>query len=114
MSLTVQMKNDYSSLITQSLQTLGSSSGSDMASLTKTMLGQGGDNTLADYAAIKNGSYGKLLKAYYAEVGNADKESAEDSEEEDSTSSTDTLYDVTASKIQGLSDSISTLFDEYA
>lgn len=27
----------------------------------------GGSNLLSDYAAIKNGSYGKLLKAYYAQ-----------------------------------------------
>ena len=26
----------------------------------------GGTNILSDYASIKNGSYGKLLKAYYA------------------------------------------------
>ena len=26
-----------------------------------------GSNFLSDYAAIKNGSYGKLMKAYYAD-----------------------------------------------
>ena len=46
--------------------------GTSMANLTNTVLGGGGDNTLADYASLKNGSYGKLMKAYYKE---AEKES---------------------------------------
>jgi hypothetical protein len=35
----------------------------------------GNTNMLSDYAAIKNGSYGKLMKAYYAKQ-DADKYSA--------------------------------------
>ena len=31
-------------------------------------VGSGSGNWLADYASIKNGSYGKLMKAYYAEA----------------------------------------------
>lgn len=129
MSLTVQMKNDYTNVITKSMQKLGSTGGTDMTNLTKTMLGQGGDNTLIDYTAIKNGSYGKLLKAYYTEVEDADTKKAVKEEKDinkkvelvqealsgqsDGKSSTDTTYDVTASKIKNLSDSVSTLFNQY-
>ena len=77
MSLTVQMRSEYTNdVITRSMQKLGSNGGTDMNNLTKTMLGGGGDNTLIDYAAIKNGSYGKLLKAYYSEVDDADTKKA--------------------------------------
>ena len=55
MSLTVQMKPDYTNVVTRSMQKLGSNGGTDMNNLTKTMLGGGGDNTLIDYTAIKNG-----------------------------------------------------------
>ena len=47
------MKSDYSSLFSS----LGSSAGSAASS-----------NWLGDYAMIKNGSYGRLMKAYYAEA----------------------------------------------
>ena len=76
MSLTVQMKPDYTNVVTRSMQKLGSNGGTDMNNLTKTMLGGGGDNTLIDYTAIKNGSYGKLLKAHYSEVPDADTKKA--------------------------------------
>ncbi len=90
------------------------------------MLGGGGDNTLIDYAAIKNGSYGKLLKAYYSEVDDADtkkaiKEEAANKKAElvqdalskkSEKSSTDTTYNAMADKIKNLSDSVSTLFNE--
>lgn len=49
--INVNMKQDYSYLF----QGLSSSSG-----------GLGNLNFLSDYASIKNGSYGKLMKAYYA------------------------------------------------
>ncbi len=126
MSLTVQMKPDYTSVVTRSMQKLGSNGGTDMTNLTKTMLGGGGDNTLIDYTAIKNGSYGKLLKAYYSEVPGADtkkalKEEAKNKKVElvqdalegkSSKSSTDTTYNAMADKIKNLSDSVSTLFNE--
>jgi hypothetical protein len=108
------------------MQKLGSNGGTDMNNLTKTMLGGGGDNTLIDYAAIKNGSYGKLLKAYYSEVDDADtkkaiKEEAANKKAElvqdalskkSEKSSTDTTYNAMADKIKNLSDSVSTLFNE--
>ena len=127
MSLTVQMRSEYTNdVITRSMQKLGSNGGTDMNNLTKTMLGGGGDNTLIDYAAIKNGSYGKLLKAYYSDVDDADtkkaiKEEAANKKAElvqdalskkSEKSSTDTTYNAMADKIKNLSDSVSTLFNE--
>ena len=127
MSLTVQMRSEYTNdVITRSMQKLGSNGGTDMNNLTKTMLGGGGDNTLIDYAAIKNGSYGKLLKVYYSEVDDADtkkaiKEEAANKKAElvqdalskkSEKSSTDTTYNAMADKIKNLSDSVSTLFNE--
>ncbi len=54
--MNVNLKNDVSFLFSS----LGTNSGSGMGNL----------NFLSDYASIKNGSYGKLLKAYYNKVGN--------------------------------------------
>ncbi|MGN0411728.1 MAG: hypothetical protein ACI4FV_01730 [Lachnospiraceae bacterium] len=120
MSLSVklnQIKPDYTSVITNSTAKAtdmaslsntiltGNSEGtsllgsSDMSSLTKTMLGSGtGSSTLSDYAAIKNGSYGKLLKAYYKE-----KEAEKDSEKAPKKES---------EKASTLSDSLSSVIDE--
>lgn len=53
MSITISAKPDYSSLFSS----LSSNSTGDLTSM------------LSDYASIKNGSYGKLMKAYYAKVG---------------------------------------------
>lgn len=128
MSLTVQMKPDYTNdVVTRSLQKLGSNGGTDMNNLTKTMLGGGGDNTLIDYAAIKNGSYGKLVKAYYSEVPGADTKKTLKEEKDvnkkaelvqdalqnsSAKTSADTTYNATAEKIKNLSESVSTLFNE--
>lgn len=130
MSLTVQMKPDHTSVITRSMQKLGSNGGTDMNNLTKTMLGGGGDNTLIDYTAIKNGSYGKLLKAYYSEVPDSDTKKAVKKEKDvnkkvelvqdaingkssnSSKTSTDTTYNAMADKVKNLSESVSTLFNE--
>lgn len=54
--MSIQPKSDYSFLFS------GLGSGAS---------GVAGSNFLADYASIKNGSYGKLMKAYYG--GHADK-----------------------------------------
>jgi len=59
------------STLFQSLYNTGSSNSSSMASLTNSILGgssatNGFYSSLSDYALIKSGSYGKLLKAYYA------------------------------------------------
>ncbi len=53
MSITIQSKNDYSFLFSS----LGGNSSSVASS-----------NFLSQYASIKNGSYAKLMKAYYAET----------------------------------------------
>lgn len=56
MGINIQNKTDYSFLFS-SFHTSNSGSTS-------------GNSFLADYAAIKNGSYGKLMKAYYSETKN--------------------------------------------
>lgn len=56
MSMNINMKPDYSFLFSS----MSTSSGSSLGNL----------NFLSDYASIKNGSYGKLIKAYYDKVGN--------------------------------------------
>lgn len=57
MSITIQSKNDVSYLF--------SSLGSGAA-------GVAGSNWLSDYTSIKNGSYGKLMKAYFKEASSKD------------------------------------------
>lgn len=61
MSISIQAKNDYSYLFS------GLSTSSSSSSL-------GNLSFLSDYAAIKNGSYGKLMKAYYAETGSSNSQ----------------------------------------
>lgn len=64
MAINIQSKTDYSMLFSS----LGNSrSGSGSAANL---------NFLSDYAAIKNGSYGKLMKAYYAESGSSERVSS--------------------------------------
>ncbi|MCR4991122.1 MAG: flagellar filament capping protein FliD [Lachnospiraceae bacterium] len=53
MGINIQPKTDYSAMF----QSLGS--------------GTSNLNFISDYASIKNGSYGKLMKAYYAKDGNS-------------------------------------------
>ncbi len=60
------------STLFQSLYNTNNSGSSSMASLTNSILGgssasNGIYSSLSDYALIKSGSYGKLLKAYYAD-----------------------------------------------
>lgn len=57
MAINIQFKPDYSYLFSS----LGNSSGSSASNL----------NFLSDYASIKNGSYYKLMKAYYDEPDKA-------------------------------------------
>ncbi len=58
MGINIQMRNDYSYLF---------------SGLNTSKTGSAGNlSFLSDYAAIKNGSYGKLMKAYYAETGSND------------------------------------------
>ncbi len=67
------------SMLFQSMYSTGNSGSSSMASLTNSVLGgssatSGFYSSLSDYSLIKSGSYGKLLKAYYA-TEDTDKDS---------------------------------------
>ena len=61
MSINIQAKTDVSYLFSS----LGSGAS-----------GVAGSNFLSDYASIKNGSYAKLMKAYYNNVDNSAVKSA--------------------------------------
>lgn len=97
-SIQVNSKQDYSYLF-RSLP----GSGGSMANL----------NFLSDYASIKNGSYGKLMKAYYAKT--EEKQVSSDSGKEENKTSISTAADSakTLSGIEkaadGLKDSADTL-----
>lgn len=62
MSISIQAKTDYSYLFSS----LNTSSSSSTAS----------SSFLIDYAMIKNGSYAKLMKAYYSETGSSSEVSS--------------------------------------
>lgn len=80
--MSINMKTDYSYLFSSL-----SSSSSSSSSL-------GNLNFLSDYYSIKNGSYGKLLKAYYNKVGNDSTSTSEtDSETKSSQLSTSLSQD---------------------
>lgn len=72
MGISIQPKNDYSALLS-SLNTSGNG-------------GAVNTNLLSDYASIKNGSYGKLLKAYYAKDGKANVKATSSQEPKDAKS----------------------------
>ena len=63
MSISISAKNDYSYLFSSMNKASSSGSVADMS-------------WLGDYASIKSGSYGKLLKAYYAKDSDSDPKSA--------------------------------------
>lgn len=63
MSINIRAKTDYSSLF------------SSMAA-SRNGSGSAGSNWLSDYASLKNGSYLKLMKAYYAKDGSNSKVSS--------------------------------------
>lgn len=65
-------KPDYSYLF----QSMTTSSGSSLGNL----------NFLSDYASIKNGSYGKLMKAYYAKDSSSEVSSIAESKKKSTTS----------------------------
>ena len=90
--INVNTKQDYSYLF----QGLSKSSGSSMGNL----------NFLSDYAAIKNGSYGKLMKAYYAKP-DIDKKVTSVNDKKD-TKSTSTAADTseTLAKVQKSADNL--------
>lgn len=68
-----------------------------------------GSNFLSDYAAIKNGSYGKLMKAYYSETGNASVNKLVKNSSKNSQSAEDAKV---LTKIQSSTDSLKESADE--
>ena len=97
-SINVGMKQDYSYLF-QSLSSGSSSSG------------LGNLNFLSDYAAIKNGSYGKLMKAYYAKDASDEVSSIANSKTKSSTSTAaDTAK--TLAEIKSAADGLKTSADQ--
>ena len=95
-SINVNTKQDYSYLF----QNLSGSKGSSMGNL----------NFLSDYAAIKNGSYGKLMKAYYAKdtADSSSKASAGKTDNKTDIKTTSTAKDSadTLAKIQKSADEL--------
>ena len=73
MSINIQAKTNYSFLFSG----LSSSASNALSG-----------NWLADYASIKNGSYAKLMKAYYGKENNASKTAASDITKKDTTKET--------------------------
>lgn len=92
----------------QSMYNTNSYGSSSMVALTNTMLGgssstSGVYSSLSDYSMIKSGGYGKLLSAYYDTVG-----ANEDSK---STSSSDILEKLKASRTTGTDDTEKTVVE---
>lgn len=89
MGITIQSKNNYSFLF----QSLGSSKGGVASNL----------NFLSDYASIKNGSYAKLMKAYYGKNNSTAVSSVAEK-----TKTTDKVSDTakTLAKVQTSTDSL--------
>lgn len=89
MAIQIPSKTDYSFLFSG----LGGSSSA-----------VSGSNFLADYASIKNGSYGKLMKAYYSETGNAKDLVRKTNARTDTSTSKDSTQDL--AKIQEATDAL--------
>lgn len=92
MSINIQAKNDYSFLFGN----LGSSSGSSVGNL----------NFLSDYTAIKNGSYGKLMKAYYSPEPSKEISSLTQSKKPSTNTSTAVDDTKTLAEVQSTTDSL--------
>ena len=112
-------KSNLVSALTASLPSGKSSSGSGMGALTMNVLGGGGDSMLSDYASIKNGSYGKLMKAYYAETGKQKvtkeevKEDLENGDEKTAKETKKADYIYTKDGTKSLSDFVDGSFQTY-
>ncbi len=104
---------------------------SGMQDMYSSLLGGSGDSTstlLSDYASIKNGSYGKMMKSYYAKIneeeeGTTSKSKSDKKETDGATASAARKLYETASgmnsldfsyeNIDGLYDSISAFVKDY-
>lgn len=79
--MSINLKTDYSYLF------------SNLSSRTSSGSSLGNLNFLSDYYSIKNGSYGKLLKAYYNKVGNTSASNTENTKDTSSKLSTSLAED---------------------
>ncbi len=104
---------------------------SGMQDMYSSLLGGSGDGAstlLSDYASIKNGSYGKMMKSYYAKINEEEEETASksksDKKETDgaAASAARKLYetasgmnslDFSEENIDGLYDSVSAFIKDY-
>lgn len=68
--------------------------------------GFGLSSVLSDYNAIRNGSYGKLMKAYYREVGNGTVKSSKNSAVKNANTSTAADSSATIKKLQSTTDDL--------
>lgn len=91
--MSIHLKTDYSSLFS-----------SLFSSRNKTNSSY--NNFLADYASIKNGSYGKLMKAYYAKTSSSDKTTSGNAASSLAGTSTSSDSSETLAKIQSSTDSL--------
>lgn len=89
--MNLNLKTDYSYLFSS----LGTKSGSSLGNL----------NFLSDYASIKNGSYGKLLKAYYKKVGNDDTSASSTKKESNSSKLSTSLAEDSAKALSAIDSS---------
>lgn len=95
--MNVNFRNDYSTLF----------SGMFSGSSTKTT-GYTANSFLSDYASIKNGSYGKLLKAYYKKTSAEDSTSTTSANKYSSKPGASTSLDTaeTLAKVQSTTDAL--------
>lgn len=95
MGLTIQAKTDTSYLFSSLSNSNTNSSDFGMSSI------------LSDYASIKNGSYGKLLKAYYSETASDSVKSiAEKKTANEDTQTTNTELQSDAASLQSAADKL--------
>lgn len=93
MSINIQTKNDYSFLF-GSLGSFGTSGSANSL------------NFLSDYAAIKNGSYGKLMKAYYSPEPSKEVSSLGQNRKTSANTSTSLDDTKTLAEVQSATDSL--------
>lgn len=89
MSMNIRAKSDYSYLFSSMGST---SSGGGMGNL----------NFLSEYKSIKNGSYGKLLKAYYNKLDKESNSTSGTKDKDNSSKLTDSLFADSAKKLTAI------------
>jgi len=102
MGINIQAKTDYSALFSSmNTNTSGSSSIGDLTSL------------LTDYSSIKSGTYGKLLKSYYAKNPEAATKTSESvAKKADEETTTYNKVSTTADSLQKSVDAVSALKED--